>query len=124
MLFRSEEKIKLILRSPVMFDLASSELKPEAEPILSTILEPLKNTSNDIVVEGHTDSTGARDHNMMLSQARAQYVMNFLVSRGIPAEAISAIGIGPDRPIADNSTRDGRTENRRVEIIVKPVAHR
>ena len=47
--------------------------------------------------------------------------MNFLVSRGVPAEAITAVGIGPDRPIADNNTRDGRTENRRVEIVIKPT---
>ena len=57
---------------------------------------------------------------MQLSLERAQAVMNFLVSRGVPAEAITAVGIGPDRPIADNNTRDGRTENRRVEIVIKP----
>jgi outer membrane protein OmpA-like peptidoglycan-associated protein len=61
---------------------------------------------------------------MTLSQNRAQAVMNYLVSRGVPAEAITAVGVGPDRPIADNSTRQGRAENRRVEIIVKPMEER
>jgi outer membrane protein OmpA-like peptidoglycan-associated protein len=79
---------------------------------------------HELVVEGHTDSRGSRDFNMQLSQDRAQTVMNFLVSRGVPAEAITAVGIGPDRPIAGNETRDGRQENRRVEIVIKPSEKR
>lgn len=113
----------IVLPGSVLFETDKSQLSGGAQQKLTLIAGTLapQAEEHDIVVEGHTDSTGARDHNMMLSQARAQSVMNFLVSRGIPAEAISAIGIGPDRPIADNSTRDGRTENRRVEIIVKPM---
>jgi len=113
----------IVLPGSVLFETDKSQLSGGAQQKLTLIAGTLapQADEHDIVVEGHTDSTGSRDHNMMLSQARAQSVMNFLVSRGIPAEAISAIGIGPDRPIADNATRDGRTENRRVEIIVKPL---
>ena len=116
----------IVLPGSVLFETDKSQLSGGAQQKLTLIAGTLapQADEHDIVVEGHTDSTGARDHNMMLSQARAQAVMNFLVSRGIPADAISSIGIGPDRPIADNGTRDGRTENRRVEIIVKPVAKR
>jgi outer membrane protein OmpA-like peptidoglycan-associated protein len=116
----------IVLPGSVLFETDKSQLSGAAQQKLTLIAGTLapQADEHDIVVEGHTDSTGARDHNMMLSQARAQAVMNYLVSRGIPADAISAIGIGPDRPIADNATRNGRTENRRVEIIVKPVAKR
>ena len=68
----------------------------------------------------HRSARQPRSQHVAVAE-RAQAVMNFLVSRGVPAEAITAVGIGPDRPIADNNTRDGRTENRRVEIVIKPT---
>jgi outer membrane protein OmpA-like peptidoglycan-associated protein len=58
---------------------------------------------------------------MDLSQKRADSVRTYLVGRGIPSEIIRAVGIGPDRPVADNGSAEGRANNRRVEIIVSPA---
>ena len=69
-------------------------------------------------VEGHTDSSGSPQLNQRLSEQRAEAVMRALVARGIDAERVSSLGLGPDRPIADNTTDRGRRENRRVEIYV------
>jgi outer membrane protein OmpA-like peptidoglycan-associated protein len=112
----------IVLPGNVLFESGKATLAPAAQQKLTLIAGTLapQAEEHDLVVEGHTDSRGSRDLNMQLSLERAQAVMNYLVSRGVPAEAITAVGIGPDRPVADNNTRDGRTENRRVEIIVKP----
>jgi len=67
-------------------------------------------------VEGHTDSVGSNSLNQKLSESRALSVKEFLVSKGIDAFRLSAIGYGEDKPIATNNTSKGRTENRRVEI--------
>jgi outer membrane protein OmpA-like peptidoglycan-associated protein len=72
------------------------------------------------VVEGHTDSRGTPTSNQVLSESRARAVMDYLVSRGVLAQAITSVGIGQARPIADNASPEGRANNRRVEIIIKP----
>jgi outer membrane protein OmpA-like peptidoglycan-associated protein len=112
----------IVLPGSVLFRSGESTLTAVAQQKLTLIAGTLapQAEEHDIVVEGHTDSRGGRSSNMQLSAQRAQVVVNFLISRGVPDEAISAIGIGPDRPIANNNSRDGRTENRRVEIVVKP----
>jgi outer membrane protein OmpA-like peptidoglycan-associated protein len=116
----------IILPGNVLFDTGKSTITAAAQQKLTLIAGTLapQAEEHDLVVEGHTDSRGSRDFNVSLSQDRAQVVMNFLVSRGVPAESITAVGIGSDRPIADNSTREGRAENRRVEIIIKPAEKR
>lgn len=116
----------IVLPGAVLFATGKSTLTAIAQQKLTLIAGTLapQAEEHEIVVEGHTDSRGSRDFNMQLSQDRAQTVMNFLVSRGVPAEAITAVGIGPDRPIAGNETRDGRQENRRVEIVIKPAEKR
>ena len=116
----------IVLPGSVLFESGKFMLTGGAQQKLTLIAGTLapQAEEHDIVVEGHTDSQGTRESNMELSQQRAQSVMNYLVSRGVPAEAVTSVGIGPDRPIADNNTRDGRTENRRVEIIIKPSEKR
>ncbi len=74
-----------------------------------------------MTVEGHTDSQGQKAYNVELGQKRAQAVREQLVARGVAADRIKAVGIGPDRPIADNTSAEGRANNRRVEIIVEPA---
>jgi outer membrane protein OmpA-like peptidoglycan-associated protein len=116
----------IVLPGSVLFDTGKSTLTAIAQQKLTLVAGTIapQAEEHDIVVEGHTDSRGSRDFNMSLSQQRAQTVMNFLVSRGVPAESITAVGIGPDRPMADNNSRDGRAENRRVEIVIKPSEKR
>ncbi|MCK4561438.1 MAG: OmpA family protein [Flavobacteriaceae bacterium] len=75
-------------------------------------------TASKFIVEGHTDSTGSDKVNTALSQKRADAVMNFLIENGFPAENIKAIGYGSSSPIGDNKTKQGRQENRRVEIFL------
>jgi outer membrane protein OmpA-like peptidoglycan-associated protein len=69
-------------------------------------------------VEGHTDITGSAETNRTLSLARANSVRDYLAAQGVEAERISVVGLGPDQPVADNSTSQGRARNRRVEIIL------
>jgi outer membrane protein OmpA-like peptidoglycan-associated protein len=113
----------IVLPGSVLFASGKYELTAAAQQKLTLVAGTIapQAENHDIVVEGHTDSRGSREYNVELSQNRAQVVMNFMVARGVAAEAITAVGIGPDRPIADNDSRDGRQENRRVEIIIKPM---
>jgi len=71
------------------------------------------------LVEGHTDSQGSAKSNQRLSEKRANAVMNYLSTNGIAADRLSAVGFGEEYPIADNKTRAGRAENRRVQISLR-----
>ena len=75
-----------------------------------------------IVVEGYTDSNGNDDSNLRLSQSRAESVRSYLISKGVKAERIQAVGKGEASPIAPNDTAEGRANNRRVEIVVEKRA--
>lgn len=111
----------ITLSGAVLFPSGQSVLLPAAMSSLDNVVTALKSTPDrNIMVEGHTDSVGQRSYNMDLSQKRAQSVRDYLVGHGLPTEIVKAQGLGPDRPIADNSTADGRANNRRVEIIVSP----
>jgi outer membrane protein OmpA-like peptidoglycan-associated protein len=74
----------------------------------------------DIKIEigGHTDSTGSREYNLDLSRRRARAVKDYLVGKGISDKRITTRGYGPDKPIADNETKDGRARNRRIEFVI------
>ncbi|MBW2524176.1 MAG: OmpA family protein [Deltaproteobacteria bacterium] len=113
--------VVITLSGAVLFASGKSALLPIAKDKLNDVATALKDQGNPtIVVEGHTDATGSRRMNMNLSQRRAEAVRTHLISRGIPASQIKAVGVGPDRPVADNRSADGRANNRRVEIIVNP----
>lgn len=110
------------LSGAVLFVTAKADLLPIARSKLDQVAAVLKDQPDQkIIVEGHTDSVGTPASNQALSEKRAQSVRDYLVSRGVPAEAIQAVGFGPDRPVADNKTAEGRADNRRVEIVVKPA---
>lgn len=110
----------ITLSGGVLFKTGESKLTTGALIDLNKVADALTSTAPDqpIVVEGHTDNQGVAGKNMTLSQERAQSVVDYLISRGVAKDRISAKGIGQDRPIADNKTADGRAQNRRVEIIV------
>ena len=105
--------------SDVLFDVGKWDLRPIAREKLAR-LAGIMMVYPDLRLEceGHTDSTGSEELNNRLSLRRAEAVRDYLISQGIPPERISAIGMGPRMPVADNSTREGRQKNRRVEIIV------
>lgn len=101
----------------IHFDLDSDRLRPDAVPALERVLSALRATGDQaVVIEGHTDSTGAEDHNLDLSQRRAQTVVAWLVERGVDAARLTPVGKGETEPIADNESSAGRTLNRRVEV--------
>ena len=111
----------ITLSGAVLFASNESTLLPAANVKLNDVADALTkgNPDANITVEGHTDSQGSRDHNMQLAQQRAESVKAQLVSRGVAADRIKAVGIGPDRPVADNKSAEGRANNRRVEIVVE-----
>lgn len=111
----------ITLDGSVLFASGKTALLPIAESKLATVAEVLQQQSDDkkIVVEGHTDSVGSDDANLKLSQARADSVRTYLVSKGVKSDRITAVGKGETVPIADNKTPEGRANNRRVEIIIK-----
>src|SRR6185369_11183662 len=115
----------ITLSGSVLFASNKDALLPAAQERLGQVAEALK-TQDDrkIVVEGHTDSQGSDASNQGLSERRAQSVVSFLVSRGVPQEQIRAQGLGSNRPVADNGSPEGRANNRRVEIIVQPIEGR
>jgi len=103
----------------VNFEYNSSRLTPRARAILEEVAAELKNYPNvKVQVEAHTDSKGSSGYNLWLSKARAQSVIDFLVSRGISARRLIPIGFGETKPIASNKTDAGRALNRRVEFKV------
>jgi outer membrane protein OmpA-like peptidoglycan-associated protein len=111
----------ITLSGAVMFVTNQSALLPAAMSSLNNVAAALKTTPDrNIMVEGHSDSTGAHAYNVDLSQRRADAVRLYLISQAVPQEMIRAQGIGPDRPVASNASAEGRANNRRVEIVVSP----
>ena len=112
----------ITLQGAVLFKTGVAELLPLARQQLDRVASALIETdeSRQIVVEGHTDSRGSDRSNLQLSQERADSVARYIVSRGLSASRISAVGKGEAEPIASNRTSDGRANNRRVEIVVPP----
>ena len=110
----------ITLSGGVLFASGKSELLPAAQVKLNSVAEALTQQDRDskMVVEGHTDSQGAVPYNNQLSQRRAQTVRDYLVSRGIAADRVTAEGFGSGRSIADNASPEGRANNRRVEIVI------
>jgi len=106
----------------VLFASNKSALLPAAQVKLNAVADALKDQDDrSITVEGHTDSQGTDASNQVLSQGRAQAVRDYLVSRGVKSEAVTAQGVASTRPVADNTSAEGRANNRRVEIVVKNI---
>ena len=102
------------------FGTGSAKLLPAAYPQLDKVVEFAKQfTDARIEISGYTDNTGNAAANQKLSQRRAESVKAYLVSKGVTASQITALGYGSDKPIADNKTREGRARNRRVEVSSK-----
>ena len=112
----------ITLTGNVLFESGKWMLLPGAQIKLNEVAEALKmNKDRDITIEGHTDNQGTRKSNIELGQHRADSVRDYIVSRGVDGSRVTAVGIGQDRPVADNTSPEGRANNRRVEIIVSPA---
>ncbi|RJP68708.1 MAG: OmpA family protein [Candidatus Abyssobacteria bacterium SURF_17] len=117
----SEEELVVIMHDQVLFDVNEYTLKPGSEDNLAKVADVIiKYPDFNILVEGHTDSTGSDTYNQWLSEKRAESVASFLVSRGIDGMRVQTIGYGETRPVATNDTPEGRQQNRRVEIHITP----
>jgi outer membrane protein OmpA-like peptidoglycan-associated protein len=110
----------ITLQGEVLFPTGKWDLKAGAMAKLDQIAEALRGKEQPMVVFGFTDNVGTRDFNLDLSQKRANSVRDYLVSRGIPQDLVTAQGKGPDNPVSDNGSVEGRATNRRVEIVVQP----
>jgi outer membrane protein OmpA-like peptidoglycan-associated protein len=111
----------ITLSGGVLFASAKYDLLPTAQVNLSQVADALTKSEPDdkIMVAGYTDSQGGQAYNMELSQHRAEAVRSFLVSHGVAPDRVTAQGFGPSQPVADNSSPEGRADNRRVEIVVQ-----
>ncbi len=105
------------LTGVVLFDFDSSNIKPEAYPLLDEVVSILKkNPKIKREIQGHTDSKGAEKYNQELSERRAKAVERYLEKKGIDPSQLTSKGYGESQPVASNATKEGRQENRRVEL--------
>jgi outer membrane protein OmpA-like peptidoglycan-associated protein len=114
----------LILNMPgnVTFDTNMSDVKGGFYPVLNSVGAVLKEYEKTLIdVVGHTDSTGAYQYNMELSQKRAASVAQYLQAQGVSPARIVTQGMGPQLPVASNDTPEGRQLNRRVELVLRPL---
>ena len=108
---------KQLVLEGVNFDNDKATLRPEAKATLDQMAAELKEWGNvKVEVAGHTDSKASDAYNMKLSERRANAVRDYLISKGIEADRLTAKGYGESQPIADNGTEEGRAKNRRVEL--------
>ena len=120
---REGELLAITLKGDVTFDLDSDMVRPGLFNELDRIAQiMIKYPQTSILVEGHTDGTGSEGYNQQLSQRRANSVKNLLVQRGVQEFRINTLGFGESRPVATNTTPEGRQLNRRVEIRINPNA--
>ncbi len=115
----TDEGLRVTMSSLILFDVNQDSLKPTSKEGLDQVIELLKAyPTNRLRITGHTDATGSATHNQRLSERRAHSVANYLITKGIQRSRISMVGLGLARPLATNSTEEGRQQNRRVEIDI------
>lgn len=116
---RIGEGIKITFDSGILFAVNSSSLTAEAKTNVQKLSKILvKYEDTNILIQGHTDATGGTEMNQQLSERRASAVANYAKTLGVAGPRFSTVGYGEEQPIADNSTAEGRTQNRRVEIAI------
>lgn len=120
---RNGDTIVLNMPNELTFGVDSSSLSGKAQSVLDSValvVNEYQKTRLNII--GHTDSSGSDSYNLRLSQVRASAVGNYLIGQGVAGQRIVTNGAGESQPIASNSTSQGRAQNRRVEIILTPIA--
>lgn len=118
--------IELRLKESILFATGRADLRPEGRGLLDSLVSLLRQDGHAIAVEGHTDNVPIANEmfpsNWELSAARATTVVRHLISQGVTAERLRAIGYADTRPLADNASATGRAENRRVSIVISMTA--
>ena len=116
---RQGNKLVVKFNSAILFDTDKSDLKAASKSDLTEFANVLKEYKDtDLIIEGHTDSTGKKDHNKKLSVKRADAVIDYLASAGVQRDRMTGRGYADEMPVGDNSTADGRQANRRVQIQI------
>lgn len=117
-----EETVKLNVSSEVSFDVNQSSIKSNFRESLNKVADVIADYDQTAIhVVGHTDSTGSNSYNQQLSEKRASSVARYLSQNGVQRDRMRTVGRGENLPVADNSTSSGRSENRRVEIYLRPI---
>lgn len=115
---RVTKEINLYAKT-ILFDVNKSVVKTQVEFILDNIAKIMnKNDDFNFIIEGHTDNTGVAEHNLQLSQERADAIKAYFIRKGVKSKRLEAKGYGQTRPIESNDTERGHEINRRVEINV------
>lgn len=116
----SEGEIAVRLTSDILFDYNSAALRPASRTMLRDLAGNFSQyPDNEIIVEGHTDSTGTDAYNKKLSEQRASNVADYLIDNGVRSSAVTVFGYGEEDPKTSNDTAEGRQLNRRVEIHIR-----
>jgi OOP family OmpA-OmpF porin len=110
---------KVTFAADAFFDTGKSVLKPDARAKLDDLVEKTSGVNLEVIIAvGHTDSDGSDAYNQKLSVARSEAVKKYLVSKGVETNRVYTEGKGEKQPVAENTTKDGKAKNRRVEIEV------
>jgi outer membrane protein OmpA-like peptidoglycan-associated protein len=118
-LTKFEEDGSITLLEPIQFEYNRATIKPVSYPILDEVVILMKARPEIAIgVYGHSDNKGGKAYNLKLSQARAAACLDYLVKHGVEQKRLQSEGYGPDKPVADNATEEGRAKNRRVEFKV------
>ena len=113
--------ITLVMPGNITFATAQTSVRADFYPVLDAVADVLNEyDETSITVSGHTDNVGRADYNQNLSQQRASSVAGYLVNKGVAGNRVSAIGYGMNQPVASNANESGRSQNRRVEILINP----
>jgi len=116
---RVGEGIQVTFDSGILFDVNAATLRGAAQGNLSDLVASLEDyEGTEVLVVGHTDSTGAASYNQALSERRADAARNYLIGAGLDASRVRAVGVGENEPVDSNETDMGRQANRRVEVAI------
>ncbi|MCK7592190.1 OmpA family protein [Pseudomarimonas salicorniae] len=116
---RRDARGEVMTLSGDAFASGQADLRPEARANLSRVIDFVQSAgASPVLIEGHTDNRGSANLNQALSQRRAEAVRDALIEEGVDPGRLTAVGRGKDQPVADNDTAEGRSRNRRVEIVI------
>ncbi len=119
---RQGDQLLVTMPAQVTFATDQAQIQPQFYGALNDVAQSLQQyPSSYIDIVGHTDSTGEDAYNQQLSEARADAVAQYLISRGVSPARVAAYGVGESQPVASNATEAGRQANRRVELLITPA---